>query len=171
MCGILGTVGIEAEILEDGSIDLGAAEREEVGCVLAAVHRGLTPDRDQTDRLLRAIATPGVHALAHPRARLFHRRPGIRVRWETVFRACAEADVAVEINGFPRRQDLDWELAALALEAGCTFVLASDAHAVRHLDYDRTAVAIAARAGIPARRILNYGQPHDLAAFLGLPMP
>lgn len=150
--------GLEVEVLEDGSVDVPRGERGEVDCVVAAVHRQFDPDRDQTERLLRAVATPGVHALAHPRGRHFHQRPGLRARWELVFSACADHGVAVEINGFPRRQDLDWDLSRLALEAGCDFVLASDAHAVSHLEFDAYACAIAMRAGIPRERVLNAGQ-------------
>jgi len=148
--------GLEVEILEDGTVDVGSAERDELDVVIAAVHRRLEAGPDQTERLLRAVATPGVRVLAHPRGRLFNARRGIRARWEKVFAACAEHGVAVEINGFPRRQDLDWELARLAGAAGCTLVLASDAHAAAHLDFDAYACAIAARAGIPAARILNF---------------
>jgi histidinol phosphatase-like PHP family hydrolase len=150
--------GLEVEILEDGTIDVPHEQRSEVDCVVAAIHRDLDPGRDQTERLLHAVTSPGVHVLAHPRGRLFHHRGGIRARWELVFAACAEAGIAVEINGFPRRQDLDWDLARVAHEAGCRFVLASDAHAPRHLEFDAVACAIAARAGIPAERILNTRQ-------------
>ena len=150
--------GLEVEILEDGGVDVPQGERGEIECVVAAVHRQFDPDRDQTERLLRAIATPGVHVLAHPRGRHFHQRPGLRARWELVFSACAEYHVAVEINGFPRRQDLDWELARLAGEAGCDFVLASDAHAATHLEFDAYACAIAIKAGVPPERVLNAGQ-------------
>ena len=47
----------------------------------------------------------------HPRGRHFHQRPGLKARWEKVFAACTDEGVAVEINGFPRRQDLDPDLA------------------------------------------------------------
>jgi len=147
--------GLEVEVLEDGTVDVPAVERDALDVVVAAVHRELGPDRDQTARLLRAVETPGVRVLAHPRGRLFQHRPGIRARWERVFAACADRGVAVEINGFPRRQDLDWELARLAVEAGCDLLLASDAHAVPHLEFDRYALAIAVRAGVPPERILN----------------
>ncbi len=150
--------GLEVEILEDGTVDVPRVERNELDLVIAAVHRRLEPGPDQTERLLRAVATPGVRVLAHPRGRLFQRRQGIRARWETVFAACAERGVLVEINGFPRRQDPDWELTRLAAGAGCSFVLASDAHAVAHLEYDAFACAIAARAGVPAGRILNFAR-------------
>jgi histidinol phosphatase-like PHP family hydrolase len=158
--------GLEVEVLEDGTVDVPHGERGEIECVVAAVHRQFDPDRDQTERLLRAIATPGVHVLAHPRGRHFHQRPGLRARWELVFSACAEHRVAVEINGFPRRQDLDWELARLAAEAGCEFLLASDAHATTHLEFDAYACAIAIKAGIPRERVLNAGQVESFTSWL-----
>jgi histidinol phosphatase-like PHP family hydrolase len=158
--------GLEVEILEDGTVDVTPGERAEVDCIVAAVHRQFDPDRDQTERLLRAVATPGVHALAHPRGRHFHHRPGLRARWERVFDGCADHGVAVEINGFPRRQDLDWQLAKLALEAGCDFVLASDAHAIHHLDFDAYASAIAVKAEIPVGRVLNAGQVEAFEVWL-----
>ncbi len=158
--------GLEVEVLEDGTVDVSAVERQQVACVVAAIHRRFDPARDQTERLLRAIATPGVHVLAHPRGRHFHQRPGIRARWEVVFAACASEGVAVEINGFPRRQDLDWELARLALDSGCDFVLASDAHAPRHLEFDGYACAIAIKAEIPRARVLNAGHADDFERWL-----
>lgn len=159
--------GLEVEVLEDGTLDVPAGERLEVDCVLAAVHRRFDPDRDQTERLLRAVAMPGVHALAHPRGRHFHQRPGLKVRWERVFDACVEHDVAVEINGFPRRQDLDPDLARLAVERGCEVVLASDAHAVPHLDFDAYACAIAIAAEVPPGRVLNRLHPEEVELWLG----
>jgi len=158
--------GLEVEILEDGTVDVPPIERNELDLVIAAVHRRLEPGPDQTERLLRAIETPGVRVLAHPRGRLFQRRQGIRARWETVFAACAEGGVLIEINGFPRRQDPDWELTRLAAECGCSFVLASDAHAPAHLEYDAFACAIAARAGAPAKRILNFARLESVADWI-----
>jgi histidinol phosphatase-like PHP family hydrolase len=158
--------GLEVEVRSDGTLDVPHGERLEVECVVAAVHSLFDPDRDQTDRLLRAVATPGVHVLAHPRARHFHYRPGLRARWEVVFAACADHGVAVEINGFPRRQDLDWELAKLAVEADCDILLASDAHAPRHLDFDRYAAAIAIKAEVPRERILNIKHADELEVWL-----
>ena len=153
--------GLEVEVLDKGTLDVPKGERLEVDCVVAAVHSRFDPDRDQTDRLLRAISTPGVHILAHPRGRHFHHRPGLKARWEKVFAACAEAGVAVEINGFPRRQDLDPDLARLAVDCGCDISLASDAHAVPHLEFDAYACAIAMRAEVPRERIINVLHPDE----------
>lgn len=157
--------GLEVEILEDGSLDLPRPRRAGL-LVVAAVHTELGDRRDQTGRLLRALEEPGVWALAHPRARLFARRGGLRANWELVFRRAAAAGVALEINGFPRRQDLDAGLVAVAAEAGCDFVLASDAHHPRHLEFDGTALALAIQAGLPRERVLNFLPLFDLEAAL-----
>ena len=158
--------GLEVEVLADGTLDVPKGERLEVDCVVAAVHRQFDPDRDQTDRLLRAVTTPGVHILAHPRGRHFQQRPGLRARWETVFSACADEGVAVEINGFPRRQDLDPDLSRLAVDQGCEVILASDAHAVPHLEFDAYASAIAMLADVPRERILNVCHADEFDAWL-----
>ena len=155
--------GLEAEILDDGRLDVPRSARDGV-LLLAAVHTGLAERRDQTGRLVRAIEEPGVWALAHPQGRLFARRPGIRANWEVVFAAAAAAGVLVEINGFPRRQDLDPTLVGLARAAGCRFVLASDAHHPRHLAFDATALALAARGGAAEAAIVNFEPLDHLAA-------
>jgi len=158
--------GLEIEVLTDGTLDVPKGERLEVDCVVAAVHSAFDPDRDQTERLLRAVQTPGVHVLAHPRGRHFHNRPGLKARWEKVFSGCADAGVAVEINGFPRRQDLDPDLARLAVDQGCDVILASDAHAVPHLEFDAYASAIAMRAEVPRERILNVRHADEFETWL-----
>ena len=147
--------GAECEILEDVSLDIPRGRRSEL-LILAAVHTNLTSQRDQTSRYLRALDEPGVWALAHPKGRLFARRPGLRVNWEKVFAAAAERGVLLEINGFPRRQDLDPTLARLALKQGCSFLLGGDAHHPRHLIFDRWALALALAAGVPEERIVNF---------------
>jgi DNA polymerase (family 10) len=159
--------GLEVEILSDGTLDVPKGERLEVKCVVAAVHSQFDPDRDQTERLVRAVHTPGVHVLAHPHGRHFHHRPGLRARWENVFSACADVGVAVEINGFPRRQDLNPDLARLAVDQGCEIILASDAHAVPHLEFDAYASAIAMRAEVPRERILNVKHADEFETWLG----
>src|SRR6185503_6204863 len=107
---------------------------------------------DQTDRLIAAIRNPFVHVLAHPRGRISGSRAGIVANWSRVFRAAAEEGVAIEIDGDPSRQDVDYTLAAQALEAGCLFALDSDAHSTGQLAYAETALAHARLAGIPRDR-------------------
>ncbi len=147
--------GIEANILADGSLDLTRDERRRVEIVVAAPHSALRSTADQTARLLKAVRTPGVHVLGHPSGRKRHVRPGLRVNWDRVFAAAAQATVAIEIDGDPRRQDIDYVLARRALDLGCIFALDSDAHAVDEWAFSETAVAHAKLAGIPRERVIN----------------
>jgi histidinol phosphatase-like PHP family hydrolase len=147
--------GIEANIGPDGVVDLTEDERRAFELVLGAPHAALRRVEDQTDRLVRAVTTPGVHVLAHPRGRIMGTRAGIVADWPRVFAAAARAHVAVELDGDPARQDLDYALARQALDLGCLFALDSDAHATDQLWYSDIARAHARLAGIPADRIVN----------------
>jgi putative hydrolase len=85
--------------------------------------------------------------------------------WRRVFQAAAESGVAVEIDGDPSRQDIDYDLAKIAIETGCLFALDSDAHSVRELRYADTAIAHARLAGIPPDRVINTWNVDRLLAW------
>jgi histidinol phosphatase-like PHP family hydrolase len=158
--------GIEANISSDGSLDLTDDEAGRFELVLAAAHSRLRSRDDQTDRLTRAIRNPAVRILAHPRGRMSSSRAGIAASWGAVFETAAATGVAVEIDGDPARQDVDFVLARRALDAGCLFALDSDAHATSELRYAETAIAHARLAGIPADRIVNCWPAERLLRWL-----
>ena len=147
--------GIEANIRADGSVDMTPEERATLELVVAAPHSVLRSPADQTARMVAAVATPGVHILGHPRGRIYGSRPGVSARWDEVFDVAARVGVAVELDGDPARQDMDFSMAQRAITAGCLFALDSDAHAVEQLSYAETAIAHARLAGIPKDRVIN----------------
>lgn len=147
--------GIEANIRPDGTIDMTPSELRRLEIVVAAPHGALQSQADQTARFVAAVRAPGVHILGHPRGRKRGVRPGVRVDWDRVFEAAALTTVAIEIDGDPRRQDIDHVLARRALDAGCLFALDSDAHATDEWAFADIAVAHARLAGIPCERIIN----------------
>ena len=161
--------GIEANIDAAGQLDLSDDEAATFDVVLAAPHSRLRRNEDQTDRMLAAVAHPAVRILAHPRGRITGSRAGVMANWDRVFAAAVQRGVAIEIDGDPARQDLDYSLAARALEAGCLFALDSDAHTTDQLSYAETAVAHARLAGIPADRIVNCWPIDRLLAWLANP--
>lgn len=147
--------GVEANIMADGTIDLSVAELARMEVVVAAPHSALRSASDQTARMVTAVRTPGVHILGHPRGRMYGSRAGVAADWDEVFGAAVRANVAIEIDGDPARQDIDFDLALRALQAGCLFSLNSDAHSGTQLKYAETAIAHARLAGIPAERVIN----------------
>jgi histidinol phosphatase-like PHP family hydrolase len=147
--------GIEANILADGGLDMTAEERRRLELVVAAPHSSLRSSSDQTRRMLSAVRTPGVHILGHPRGRKRGVRPGVKADWDRIFAAAARRTLAIEIDGDPRRQDIDHTLARRALAAGCIFALDSDAHSTAEWSFADNALAHARLAGIPSERIIN----------------
>ena len=147
--------GIEANIGGDGSIDMERDELRRLELVVAAPHSMLRTTDDQTARMVNAVKTPGVHILGHPRGRKYGSRPGVTADWDRVFKAAQRSNVAIEIDGDPSRQDVDYDLAKRAVAAGCLFALDSDAHSTPELQYSETAIAHARLAGVPTDRIVN----------------
>ena len=148
--------GIEANIRQDGTVDMEEHELRLFEFVVASPHSLLRKAHDQTARMAGAVSQPGVCILGHPQGRKFNGRPGVTAHWDTVFSIAAKRQVAIEIDGSFDRQDVHYELAARALELGCLFALDSDAHAHAELDFIDIAIAHARLAGIPQDRIVNY---------------
>jgi DNA polymerase (family 10) len=61
----------------------------------------------------------------------------------------------LEINGNPNRRDLSEHHARLALDAGATIVLNTDAHGIETLDNMAYGVATARRAWLTAADVAN----------------
>ena len=95
----------------------------------------------------------------HALGRLVLRRDPIAVRLDEVLDAIAESRAAIEINGDPYRLDLDPVNARKAAARGIKFVLSSDAHSTRGARAVRYAVAMARRARIRKRDVLNALPP------------
>ncbi|GMA89296.1 PHP domain-containing protein [Angustibacter aerolatus] len=130
--------GIECDVNEDGSLD---QEPEPARRGSTSWSPRCTPslrmDRaPMTRRMLRAVADPHTDVLGHCTGRYVQgnrrtgkERPQSQFDAEAVFAACAEHQVAVEINCRPERQDPPDDLLTLAVEAGCLFSIDTDAHA------------------------------------------
>ena len=152
--------GIEVDILDDGGLDQTDAMLDRLDVVVASVHSKLRMDsRDMTRRMMTAVADPHTNVLGHCTGRLVQggrgQRPQSEFNAKAVFAACAEFDVAVEINSRPERQDPPDELIAIALDAGCLFAINTDAHAPGQLDFLDHGAERADAAGVPAERIIT----------------
>jgi putative hydrolase len=155
--------GIEVDILEDGALDLPDAVLEILDVVIASPHVKLRQEPEaMTQRMLRAVSHPHVTLIGHPTGRRPGSREGATYDFEAVFKEAARHGVAVEIDCDPARMDLSPEMARMALECGCNFVLSSDAHAPDELAYVPMGAWMARRAGIPQDRILNWRPLEDL---------
>jgi putative hydrolase len=152
--------GIEVDILDDGSLDQTEEMLARLDVRVASVHSKLAMDRDaMTRRMVNAVRNPFTNVLGHCTGRLVTGSRGTRPQSQfdarAVFEACAEHDVAVEINARPERRDPPTKLLELARDIGCVFSIDSDAHAPGQLDFLAYGAARAEEAGIDPDRIVT----------------
>ena len=162
--------GIEVDILEDGTLDHGNDVLSQLDLVVASVHNKLKmPEREMTERMVRAVASPHVDILGHCTGRMIGKRDPSAFDPDYVFAACAQFRTAVEINCRPERLDPPRELLKLAIDYGCFFSIDSDAHATGQLEWQPHGCDRAAERGVPIDRIINTLPADDLLAWTQTP--
>ncbi|HEX2021267.1 MAG TPA: PHP domain-containing protein [Candidatus Thermoplasmatota archaeon] len=149
--------GTECDVLRDGTLDHPPALLAEFDYVIGSLHSQLRlPQKEQTERVLRALDCERLTILGHPTTRVPGRRPRANLDLEAVFQKAAERGVAMEVNGNPGRLDLDEALARQALRAGCRLSLGSDGHSALEMLAFEKARRIAAKAGASEADLVNY---------------
>jgi histidinol phosphatase-like PHP family hydrolase len=150
-----------------GNGDMDSAALGRLDVVLGCFHSALRKKEDQTERYLAALRNPDIQILGHPRGRIYNYRLGLSADWARVFDSAAELDKAVEIDGYPDRQDLSPDLLRLAKKAGCRISLGTDAHDPMQLRFMEYSLASAMKAGIKKERILNFMGTEELREWVG----
>jgi DNA polymerase (family X) len=148
--------GIECDILPDGTMDLPLELLNELDLVIASVHSHQKQDEEtMTRRIVRALESGVVDILAHPTGRLLGHRDAYSVDMERVMDAAVANRVAMEINAFPDRLDLNEVHARRAKERGIPISINTDAHRPEHLSLLRYGIAQARRAWLEPEDVIN----------------
>ncbi len=148
--------GIEVDILADGELDLSDSVLEQMDLVIASVHSHFNQEpAKMTERILRAIENKNVSVLGHPTGRLLLRRDAYQFDLDAVLKAAAKKKVAMELNAFPDRLDLNDRHLRLAKERGVKIVINTDSHHTSHLEKIKYGVLQARRAWLTREDILN----------------
>jgi DNA polymerase (family X) len=148
--------GSEVNVMPDGSLDYDDDLLHELDWVIASVHTSFKiSKRAMTERIVAAIENPLVDCIGHLTGRLINRREPYDVDVERIAEAAARTGTMLEINGNPNRRDLSERHARLAVEAGATICLNTDAHGTDTLVNMAYAVATARRAWLTADQIAN----------------
>ncbi|MDD5405872.1 MAG: DNA polymerase/3'-5' exonuclease PolX [Sulfurovaceae bacterium] len=154
--GITLLKGVEVDILEDGSLALPDHILKGLDIVVGGVHDKFKLSQDkQTKRILKAMDNQYFNILAHPTGRLLGERKAYDIDMELLFEEAKIRNCFLEINGQPKRLDLDDIYAKSAKEAGVKFILSTDAHNIATLDYMRYALFQARRGWIETKDVIN----------------
>jgi DNA polymerase (family 10) len=158
--------GIEADILDDGSLDLGDALLAQFDFVVASIHSGLGMDRERaTRRLIKAISNPVTSMVGHVTGRLLLDRDGYPVDMPAVIDACAQHEVILEINAHPSRLDLDWRWVRHTIRSGVMLSINPDAHQIAGIDMMRYGVITGRKGGLSKDFTLNTKSARQLESY------
>lgn len=147
--------GAEVDITPDGRLDFLAGPLEDLDLVIASINTALTMDRgEMTARMLKAMEDPLMDVLGHPTSRVIGLRERIQLDLDKVAQAALDANVALEMNTYPDRMDLDADTVR-SLEAPPLVVLGTEAAFPNELTYWEWAITAAGRSCLPPERILN----------------
>jgi DNA polymerase (family 10) len=162
--GIRIFAGIEVDILADGTLDLSDPVLEEMDLVIASVHSHFNQEPQQmTDRLLKAVSNPHVSIVGHPTGRLLLRRDAYQYDMEAILREAAKNRVAMELNAYPDRLDLNDVHLRMAKERGVKIVINTDSHHTSHLEKIHYGILQARRAWLTKGDVLNTLPVSDFA--------
>jgi DNA polymerase (family X) len=154
--------GTESDILEDGSLDYPEYFLQRFDIIIASIHSRHKMDAEQmTRRLLRALKLPFFKIWGHPLGRLIGSRPPLACRMDEVLDAIAESKCAVEINGDPRRLDLEPHWIRAARARGVKFIVSTDAHSTGSLANLHYGVSMARRGWLARDEVLNSLDAED----------
>ncbi|MFZ0313953.1 MAG: DNA polymerase/3'-5' exonuclease PolX [Candidatus Korobacteraceae bacterium] len=156
MGGITIMAGIEVDILADGELDLSDEVLEQMDVVVASVHSAFNQEPQQmTDRLLRALDNKNVSILGHPTGRLLLRRDAYGFDMSAILKSALQNKVAMELNAYPDRLDLNDVHLRMARERGVKIVINTDAHHTSHFEKIKYGILQARRAWLTPADVLN----------------
>lgn len=159
--------GVEVDIRKDGSLEMETKALESADLVIGAIHSNFKLDtKKQTQRITDAFSTGIIDIFAHPTGRKIGVREPYGINFSELSSAAKTYKVALEINAYPRRLDLNAEQARNAMQNDVMLSLGTDAHGLTHLDYMKYGVGVARRAWLEPENVLNTRSYDELVKFL-----
>jgi DNA polymerase (family 10) len=162
--GIKIFAGIEVDILVDGDLDLSDDVLAQMDIVIASVHSVFNQEAEKmTERLIKAISNPNTSILGHPTGRIQLRRDAYPFDMHQVLTAAAKNKVAMELNAYPDRLDLNDVHLRQAKQHGVKIVINTDSHHTSHMEKIRYGILQARRAWLSKEDVLNTLPPEKFA--------
>jgi DNA polymerase (family 10) len=158
---------IEADILNDGSLDYPDDVLASFDLVIASVHSNLKMTQDKAmARLLKAIENPYTTILGHMTGRLLLSRNGYPVDHQQIIDACVANQVVIELNAHPRRLDIDWQWLPYAIEKNALISIDPDAHSIEGFADIHYGTLAARKGGLTREKNLSSFGREALEAFI-----
>ncbi len=148
--------GCEANIMNDGSIDIRDEYLAKLDYVIAGIHSNFKmPKEKTTERMIKAMRNPNVDIISHPTGRILKRREEYQIDFDRILRVAKETGTILEINSFPERLDLNDQNIHRAKTAGVKMVVNTDSHYKDHMRLMEFGVAQARRGWAEEEDVIN----------------
>lgn len=148
--------GAEVNIMKDGSLDIDDETLAKLDVVGAAVHSHFNlSEKDQTERIIRAMENPNVDIIFHPTGRIIQRRDAYKVDMDALLKAAKRTKTVMEIDAYPDRSDLKDEYIRKAIEIGVKLSIDTDGHSIHHFQYLEYGIAQARRGWATKADVIN----------------
>jgi len=146
----------EVDILESGKLDYPKKIIEQLDYAVISVHSKFKMDEKQmTERIVTAMSNEKVKILAHPTGRMIGQREPYTFDFEKVIDAAKQNGIAMEINSFPERLDLNDINVRRVIDQGIRIAVNSDAHSPDQMEYTRFGIATARRGWAERSDVIN----------------
>ncbi len=159
--------GVECDVLKDGTLDFADEVLATLDYVVVSVHNSFNqPEAEMTRRLIKAMENPYVTILGHLTGRMLLIREGYAVDIPAILDAAAATGTIIELNGNPRRLDMDWRWWRRAKEKGVRCAIDPDAHSVENLQHLWFGVTQARKGWLTRADVVNCAPLGEIEAVL-----
>jgi DNA polymerase (family 10) len=159
--------GSECDILRDGSLDLPDKILSKLDVCGISIHSYFDlPEKEQTERIIKAISNPYADILFHPTCRIIQKRKPINANWEKIMEVAKNTGTILEIDAYPDRLDLNDELIYEANKKGLLFSIDSDAHSLNHFSVLKYGIGQARRGWTEKKSVINAWPLQKCLSFL-----
>ncbi len=159
--------GTEVDIRADGTLDHSEGLLKRLDCIVASVHSSFgMPSEEMTRRVIKAIRSGRINIIGHPTGRLIGDRDPFEIDIEAVMDEAKKYGVALELNSYPDRLDLNDVHLRLAKKKGVLVAISTDAHSTAHFDNITYGIHTARRGWIEKKDVLNTRPLKELIKIL-----
>lgn len=159
--------GTEVDIRADGTLDHPEGLLKRLDCVVASVHSSFgMRSEEMTRRVIKAIRSGRINIIGHPTGRLIGEREPIELDMEAVMDEAKKHGVALELNSYPERLDLNDTHLRLAKKKGVLVAISTDAHSPAHFENINYGIHTARRGWIEKKDVLNTRPLKELLKIL-----
>jgi DNA polymerase (family X) len=148
--------GCEVNILKNGSLDISQGALKKLDFVIVGIHSHFKmPQKEMTQRIIRAMENPLVDILSHPTGRILGIREEYNVDFNKILEKARQTKTILEINSSPQRLDLNDSKIYRAKEMKIKMIVNSDAHHRNQMKVIECGVSQARRGWADKKDIVN----------------